>query len=486
LASEIHGGSGPAATRRALLTRGATGLLAGGAAAAIGDAVVPTRASAATTGVSTPDWINVASSTYGADPTGAADSTSAFTAAIAAAATAGGGVVYIPAGTYTISSTLTCTAVPVYFVGDGAWATVISYTGSGDCFRIYDGSTYGARKKFAGGVVGITIDGTDAKAGATGVHVGDLLQYELDLTVQNFYGTGSIGVHLDNNYYWTEQLFGRIYAQNCTSHVVFDWTTGTSTTSSGSFERCDLDIYLDQVDAAFDGVVFRNGAFVTNGSMKIRGNFGSSSSAVTSAALRLTGNQSANGYSSYSGIIDSMIDIGVECGSGAYTPQTIVFGASQNAISSCYGALNFGAAGNTFTKSNNVDNVFNFMGQTGGDPSLPGGWATYTSGFPTGITGHVAFRMMPSGREVMVSWAFDIASGTVMSSSDPIVTVDGKFAYSDNKVIPGNNSGGGLSGNVYAPAYVTGGAVFKYCGPAYTSSGTSWWYGQGVYTLSLG
>ena len=78
--------------------------------------------------------------------------------------------------------------------------------------------------------------------------MGDLLQYELDLTVQNFSGTGSIGVHLDNNYYWTEQLFGRIYAQYCTSHVVFDWTSSASTTSSGSFERCDLDIYIDQVE----------------------------------------------------------------------------------------------------------------------------------------------------------------------------------------------------------------------------------------------
>jgi hypothetical protein len=460
--------------------------LAGGAAAAVGDLAARTPADAATTSTNTPDWINVAASPYNADPTGAADSTTAFTSAIAAAATAGGGVVYIPAGTYTISSTLTCTTVPVYFVGDGPWATIISYTGSGDCFRIYDSSTYNGRKTFAGGFLGITLNGARAKAGATGLHVGDLLQYELDLTVQDFYGTGSIGVHLDNNYYWTEQLYGRIYAQNCTSDVVFDWTTSTSTTSSGSFERCDLDIYLDQVNAAFDGVVFRNGAFVTNGSMKIRGNFGSSTSAVSSAALRLTGYQSANGYSSYSGIVDSMIDIGVECGSGTYTPQTIVFGASQNSISNCYGALHFGAAGNTFTKSNNANNVFNFMGQTGGDASLPGGWATYSSGFPTGITGHVAFRLMPSGREVMVSWAFDIASGTVMSSSTAIVTVDGKFAYSDNKVIPGNNSGGGLSANLYAPAYVTPGAVFKYCGPAYTSSGTSWWYGQGIYTLSLG
>jgi pectate lyase-like protein len=462
---------------------GAAGLLAGGAASVISDATSRTQASAAVTG--SPDWANVTS--YGADPTGASDSTSAFENAIAAIASAGGGVVYVPAGTYAISSTLTCTTVPAYFLGDGAWASIISFTGTGDCFRIYDSSTYGGRKKFGGGFVGITIDGTKAGAGSSGLHVGDLLQYELDLTVQNFSGTGSIGVHLDNNYYWMEQLYGRIYAQYCTSNVVFDWTSSTSTTSSGSFERCDLDIYVNQDSAKFDGVVFQNGAFITNGSLKIRGNFGASSSPVSSAVLRLTGYQSVNGYTSYSGIVDSMIDIGVECSSGTYPTQTIAFGASGNSISGCYGALNFGAAGNTFAKSNNNGNVFNFMGQTGGDTALPGQWATYSSGFPAGITGHVSFRMLPTGNEVMVSWAMTIAAGTTVKSGESIVTVNSKFAWGDNKIVPGNNTGGGLTGNVYAPAYLTSGAVFQYAGPSFESStNTAWWFGQGIYTLSLG
>jgi hypothetical protein len=269
---------------------GATGLLAGGVAVAVTDATTKTAADAATTG--TPDWVDVtAIPNNPADPTGVNDSTSAFTAAIAALPS-GGGVVYIPAGTYKISSTVKCTTVPVYFVGDGAWATTISFTGTGDCFYIYDSSTYGSRTKFGGGFVGITIDGTHAGANATGLHVGDLLQYEVDLTVQNFQtntaGDTRIGVHFDNQYYWTEQLFGRIYAQNCSSHVVFDWTSGTAATSSGSFERCDVDIYVNQQSGG-DGVVFQNGAFVANGSLKIRGNFGYHATQTATAALKLTG-----------------------------------------------------------------------------------------------------------------------------------------------------------------------------------------------------
>ena len=472
---------------------GATGLLAGGAAVAITDATTKTQADAATT-ATTPAWVNVTS--YGADPTGASDSAGAFNDAVTAVANTGG-VVYVPAGSYTIKSTVTCAAVPVYFVGDGAWATIISFTGTGDCFRVYDSSTYSTRTKFAGGFVGITIDGTTAGAGSTGLHVGDLLQYEVDLTVQNFTGAGSMGVHFDNRYYWTEQLFGRIYAQKCASHVVFDWTTpsmsstGTSTTSSGSFERCDLDIYIDQDGGAFDGVVFQNGAFVTNGSLKIRGNFGYSGSAVTSAALRLTGSQNANGYPSSSGIVASMLDIGVECATkaGNYVPQTIVFGGSGNQINGCYGALNFGAAGTTFAASNNSKNIINFVGQSTGDSTLPGqtNWVTYTSGFPAGFTGSVSFRFLPTGNEVMVSWALAIASGTKMASNTTIVTAASMYSANDNKLLPGNATGAGLSGNVYAAASMSPGGIFKYLGPAYTSTGgSSWWFGQGVYTLSVG
>jgi hypothetical protein len=479
---------------------GATGLLAGGVAVAVTDATTEAPADAATTATTTsPDWVNVTTiGTTPADPTGANDSTAAFQAAIDSftantpSNAAGCGVVYIPAGNYKISSTLTCTTVPVYFVGDGAWATTILYSGSGDCFRIYDDSTYGSRTKFGGGIVGITIDGSGAAAGATGLHVGDLLQYEVDLTVQNFRGAGSIGVHFDNNYYWMEQLIGRIYAQNCASHVAFDWTSGTATTSSGSFERCDLDIYINQQNAAFDGVVFKNGAFVTNGSLKIRGNFGYGASAVTSAALRLTGSGSANNYPSSSGIVASMLDIGLECATkaGNHVPQTIVFGAGGNQISNCYGALNFGAAGTTFAASNNSKNIVNFVGQSTGDSTLPGqtNWVTYTgTALPTGITGNVSFRFLPTGNEVMVSWGLAIASGTKMTSGTTIVTAASLYSAGGNKLIPANATGSGLTGNVYAPAEMSPGGAFKYLGPTYTSTGgSSWWFGQGVYTLSVG
>jgi hypothetical protein len=470
------------ASRRSVLAGTATGLLAGAGVVAIGSDASGSQAAAAS--VSTPAWINVVSK--GADPTGGADSTTAIQDAISALP-ATGGVVYLPAGTYKVSGTLTCTTVPAYFLGDGAWATVLAFSGTGDCVRVYDPTTYSSRTRYSGGFCGITIDGTDAGAGSAGLHTGDLLQYELDLTVQNFSGTGSIGVHFDNVYYWTEQMHGRIYAQNCASHVVFD-CTGTVATSSGSFERCDLEIYIDHWSANGDGVVFTNGAYTGNGSLRIRGNFSSSSSPVSSAVLRLTGSlPSGHDYSGASGIINGMLDVGVECGSGAYTPQTIVFGSAPNAIWDCYGALNFGIGSDVnFSPSNNDGNVGGFRGPVLGDSALPGSWITYDSGLPSGWTGHVSFRFLPTGNEVMVSWALDIADGIAVSSGLVVAAPASQFCYTDNKVVPGNIAGGGVTGHQYAPAVLTAAGNFQYEGPSFTASSTTWWYGQGIYTLSLG
>lgn len=471
------------ATAAAVASLAATDIVVSGPSAlAAGAATTPTAL----------DWISVV--TKGADPTGATDSTLAIQSAIAALPPTGG-VVYLPAGTYTVSSTLTCTTVPTYFLGDGAWASILEFSGSGDCVRIYDPTAYDGRTKWSGGFCGITIDGTNASTlePSTGLHVGDLLQYEVDVTVQNFSEAGSIGVHFDNAYYWTEQLYGRIYAQNCTAHVVFDCTDEQGT-QSGSFDRCDLDVYIDQVRPDFDGVVLQNGAGIGNGSLRIRGNFAESTSSVSSAVLRVTGQTpagTAKAYQGSSAILNSMLEIGVEIPAGTGTAQTVVFGPTpalgENKIGDCYGALNFGIDGDTnFSASNNDTNFGPFLGPVLGDSTLPGPWGVYASGFPSGWSGQVSCRKLPTGNEVMLSWALEIATGIVVTSGLSIMTLPVGFYYTANKVLPGNVSGGPLSGNQYAPAYVSDAGSLEYKGPDFTSTGgESWWYGQGVYTLSV-
>ncbi len=65
---------------------------------------------------------------YGADNTGASDATSPIQQAIDAAASAGGGIVFLPAGTYRCDGALTVNASNVILRGEGATATYVYFT----------------------------------------------------------------------------------------------------------------------------------------------------------------------------------------------------------------------------------------------------------------------------------------------------------------------------------------------------------------------
>ncbi len=68
-------------------------------------------------------WLNIVT-LYGADPTGAADSTTVIQAAINAANTAGGGVVYCPRGTYKYSALTLYSGVSL--IGDGVGVSTLN------------------------------------------------------------------------------------------------------------------------------------------------------------------------------------------------------------------------------------------------------------------------------------------------------------------------------------------------------------------------
>ena len=76
----------------------------------------------------------------GADPTGAADSTAAINAAIAAIDAAGGGVLYFPKGTYkklrTSANIVLCSNITVRGDGMGVSTIQLNDTGGGTGFAI--------------------------------------------------------------------------------------------------------------------------------------------------------------------------------------------------------------------------------------------------------------------------------------------------------------------------------------------------------------
>lgn len=162
-----------------------------------------------------------------ADPTGSNDSQPAIQAAINALPTAGGSI-FLGPGTFKIASRLDFADKQVYLKGAGRWATVLKFTGTGDCLNIFSNNTLGA--PVSGGLLDLTIDGTSAGVGSTGLHLSDTRAFELRLAVQNFSGAGSMGVHFDNKCAWTEETHGYIWTSNNTQHVVFDVSAPVATT----------------------------------------------------------------------------------------------------------------------------------------------------------------------------------------------------------------------------------------------------------------
>lgn len=101
---------------------------------------------------------------YGADRTGAVDSTTAFNSAIAAAVAASGGVVYAPRGTYilTPASLSAIDTVGVEFRGDGPAGTRFQINDNGDIFRFGNVATpFG----HCGGLYDLSIQGTTSRTG---------------------------------------------------------------------------------------------------------------------------------------------------------------------------------------------------------------------------------------------------------------------------------------------------------------------------------
>lgn len=331
---------------------------------------------------------------YGADPSGAADSTAAINDAVTAAKVLGG-IVYFPQGTYKTTSTInvdigsTANYYPVYIQGAGRYASVIEPTSAvtGDTMWIRNSNLYGAVNGpgpyvYGGGIRGITFNGVNTTGDAVGLHIGDLYLGQVDVDVINYTGTtgtpvagvtGAIGVHFDNYYYCTEQLHGHVFAGNNTNCVVFDNNIARPGNSNGSFDRFDLDIDIDNGTATQNGVMFTNGAYCTGGKLSITGNFGTSSSALTSYVLGFSNtHESADGaYASLTNV-DILIDVEAD-GGLAHGPYSIYMpSGGNNYIVGCWGEmnfLNFTFQTQVWTAATNVTN-FTFDGFIFGDSTL--------------------------------------------------------------------------------------------------------------------
>lgn len=257
------------------------------------------------------DWVNVVS--YGADPAGTADSTTAFTNAIAALP-ASGGLIYAPAGTYKITGTLTFKQNQG-LIGDGHAVTALAYTGTGICVQVALSGTFTGGDE-GGSFSAFALNGYNATGSAIGMQITDLQGVTAhDISISGFPG---IGLSFTMGTGWSEegQFTKILLVQNATA-VVFDGT---------SF---DYGVYEFTIITGNGqgGITVQNGGELEGCRLAIRGDFyGSTGNTAAVIAIEPT-NIYGSGY-----IINTEFDVAVET-AGSGTGHYLLYMGSTSSYS---------------------------------------------------------------------------------------------------------------------------------------------------------
>jgi hypothetical protein len=371
-------------------------------------------------------WNNVVD--FGADPTRSLYSDTAFGDAYDSLP-ADGGIIYLPFGTYKTLDTWTVPKANVTIITDPG--TVIYHYGSGPCIRMYSPLAY--TSGWGGGVLGAIVDGSNASPGACGVQLGDIYQMKLDFTSRFFQGSGSKGIWFDNQYFWAEQMRGRVFAQQNTSNVVFDNSANVSGSATGSYKGTLLDVVLD-CKGVGDGVILQNGAVLYNHRLGIYGNMDYSPS-TKRWALTITGSKAGQ----FSRIQAGEVYVGMEVnGISGTQPGTINFGAAgSNYLRACKGVMDFGAA-SAFAGANNWDGSFQFDGPVLGDVNLKRSNGVATAHFSAGAISNGGF-ITTRFDSIVQAFPSSNVTGVILGTGDPGLSGTG----SADQIVTVVNTGSG-------------------------------------------
>jgi hypothetical protein len=263
----------------------------------------------------------------------------------------------------------------VYINAPGVY---IKAVGAGDVFRMFDSTNLLTRLIWGGGILGMpVIDGSATTGISCAFHGGDITQLAVFCQAINFTagvyapGNSSKGVWIDNQWWWTEQAYGRVVARSCATWAQFDNSTlATNPNATGSFDRLSMDIFGDSQGVG-DGVCWNNGALTINYYLGIWGNFKWAANATVYTALRVIGQNAAGASFLGAGGADGGkgLFIGLEVDGTATTqPMTITFSGSPFTFVNSSGNMYFAG----FAQSNNSGGHFQCLGPVQGDPTLTG------------------------------------------------------------------------------------------------------------------
>jgi hypothetical protein len=291
---------------------------------------------------------------YGADPTGASLSDTAWTNAYSDATTAlqtnGGAMVVFGCGQYRFSvNTVSITDSRIGIRGQGRVATTIyTTTGSGGVLVSAVGTTSNSSQG-AAPVTGFNLYGWNAPAGTCGLRYGDRLNGSLtDVSASGFGGAGARGFWFRDNTANSEGSFIWAAADNCT--VCYDFDQVTPSGSGGSFDYSQIYLHLGLTTSPGPGVSaigvrFQNGMHCNGAYLAVRGNV-HASSGLTSTVIAI-----GNSVSDNAKVAQTRFDVQVECDNSAGSVFDFVIQGTDSScgILHCNGIMWMPNFGGTYT-----------------------------------------------------------------------------------------------------------------------------------------
>lgn len=389
----------------------------------------------------------------------------AFLAAYNALGGASGhGVISFGCGVYSVGNCTPIT-VPGYVIrAGGKGATILSFTGTGDCLNLHEATWRGSNEGLSGPsgcvVQGMTIDGTGATGAATGLNFGDLPWSMIDdVQIRNFTHSGSYGFYFNNLVGHCERL--RI--TGCDSHnnandVQFDvnsgsyngstiYNSGTTYTTgqtvwSGNFNYSSIAgstgnapsggatsnafwtyIGTSTAIASYDysfiemsfisnvnqnGLVLNNGVQLYGCFLKLEGNFIGGTGSNSGAVISVLGSGGSSFSASGSSILASSLHISVEADGSGIAHQTINFGSALNIIEAI-GKVDFLNVHTTFTAANPGYFAFRLYGPVSGDSQL------YSTPYGNRVINVTTTATASPGQTLLCSGTFTVTLPAVTS-----------------------------------------------------------------------
>lgn len=280
---------------------------------------------------------------YGADPTGASLSDTAFTScysdAAASVLTHSGAMIIASAGTYAFSvNTFVISDCRIGFRGAGRYATTFTTTGNTGTLLRFSAATGGANS--AAPVSGFTAYGWGAGAAVNGVQYGDRLNGSLtDVTVTGFGGAGSRGFWFNDTTGLSEGSFLVCNADQNTVNYDFD--------GAGSFDYSHMFLHLVATTAGGNSAVGLRmvNAMHSNGSViHLTGN-ASATTGLTTTVLQVGASTSDTCH-----IQGTVLNVMVEADTSVGTVKDVLIqGATANAgIIHCNGIMFFQNSSGTY------------------------------------------------------------------------------------------------------------------------------------------